>query len=368
MSDVPAAHRRPATPPRWMVGLAWGLALILAAGAALLWWNRRVGASPLASPTAAATATPLPTATPQPLNTRLSLPPLDSAVSWNGLHRRAMLHTIIPSRPRTEVIQYTVQPFDSVFGIAKKFGIKPETVLWANYEVLNDNPDLLKPGQTLNIPPVDGVYYKWQEGDTLESVAEKFDAKVEDIVNFLGNHLDLSNPQVEPGQYVMVPGGHREFRQWLVPTIPRGQSGVSLGYLGPGACPGGYSGAYGTGTFVWPATNHYLSGNDYWSGHLGIDIAAGMGMGIFAADSGVVVFAGWSNVGYGYMVMIDHGNGYQTLYAHLSQVNVVCGQSVFQGQLIGLAGSTGNSSGPHLHFEVRYNGGFINPWYVLPAP
>jgi len=66
--------------------------------------------------------------------------------------------------------------------------------------------------------------------------------------------------------------------------------------------------------------------------------------------------------------MIDHGNGYQTLYAHLSQVNVHCGQSVFQGQLIGLGGSTGHSTGPHLHFEVRYKGGFINPWTVLPAP
>ncbi len=370
MTEQEEQTRRSATPPRWLIGLAWGLALVLMGTASLLWWNQRAGAAspPTVETVATSTPAPTPTRASAPLDNSITVPSLDHTVSFSGLTRRASLHTIVPSRPRTEVIQYTVQRGDSVFSIANKFNIKPETVLWANYDVLNDNPDLLAPGQMLNIPPVDGVYYQWQEGDTLESVADQFDANVEDIVNFIGNHLDLANPQIEPGQYVMVPGGHREFRQWLVPTIPRGQSGVSLGYLGPGACPGGYSGAYGTGTFVWPANNHYLSGNDYWSGHLGLDIAAGQGMGIFAADSGVVVFAGWSNVGYGYMVMIDHGNGYQTLYAHMSQVNVVCGQSVFQGQLIGLSGSTGNSSGPHLHFEVRYQGGFINPWYVLPAP
>jgi murein DD-endopeptidase MepM/ murein hydrolase activator NlpD len=101
---------------------------------------------------------------------------------------------------------------------------------------------------------------------------------------------------------------------------------------------------------------------------LGIDIAAGDGAGVFAADSGVVVFSGWATGGYGNMVMIDHGNGYQTLYAHLYKVAVACGQSVSQGQTIGYAGSTGNSTGAHLHFEVRYQGGFISPWYVLPAP
>jgi len=103
-------------------------------------------------------------------------------------------------------------------------------------------------------------------------------------------------------------------------------------------------------------------------GHLGIDIAAGEGAGIYAADSGVVVFSGWANGGYGNMVMIDHGNGYQTVYAHLSSVSAGCGQSVSQGQTIAYSGSTGNSTGAHLHFEVRYLGGFVSPWYVLPAP
>ena len=145
----------------------------------------------------------------------------------------------------------------------------------------------------------------------------------------------------------------------------RPKSGTLKNILGPGGCDV-TGGAYGGGAFVWPAGNHYLSGNDFWSGHRGIDVAAGMGAGIYASDTGAVVYAGPIGGGYGNMVMIDHGNGYQTLYAHLSQVNVRCGVSVSGGQMIGLAGSTGNSTGPHLHFEVRYMGGFINPWQVLP--
>ncbi len=282
------------------------------------------------------------------------------------ISRRPALHTNIPNRPRQDVIPYRVQQGDSVFEIAARFSIRPETVLWANYDQLNDNPDLISIGMELNIPPVDGVLYEWQAGDTFEAVAGEFEASIEAILNWPGNQLDLSNPQVDEGVQVMVPGGQREFRQWLIPTIPRGSAGVSKSVYGAGACEGSYEGAYGTGTFIWPVSTHSLSGNDYWSGHLAIDIGAAEGAQVYAADSGVVVFAGWSNGGYGNTVMIDHGNGYQTLYGHLSKLAVSCGRSVSQGGVIGYAGSTGNSTGTHLHFEVRYLGGFISPWYVLP--
>jgi len=286
----------------------------------------------------------------------------------DGIIRRTALHTNIPTRPRTEVIEYSVTTGDSVFGIAQSFNLHPETILWANYDQLNDSPDMLNPGMMLNVPPVDGVYYQWQEGDTFESVAAKFIAKVEDILGWEGNNFDLTNPQVEPGAWIMVPNGHRKFRPWLVPTIARTNSGVSKSVLGPGACEGNYAGAYGSGAFAWPTASHTLSGNDYWSGHLGIDISGYSGDGVFASDAGVIVFAGWANGGYGNMVMVDHGNGYQTLYAHLSVVNASCGQSVYTGTYIGSVGSTGNSTGSHLHFEVRYMGDFISPWYVLPPP
>lgn len=345
----------------WLYWLSWLLALGLVGFAVYLGWRvRTVEAADPKNVEANTEAVPSDVA--------MNLPPYFEISQERAIPRYINLHTIIPTRPRKEAIDYTVVTGDSVFGIAQNFGLKPESILWANYDLLNDNPDQLSPGMVLKIPPVDGVLYEWQEGDTLEGVAERFEAKVDDILGWSGNAFDLTNPQIAPGAYVMVPGGRREFRQWIVPTIPRGAAGVSTGLYGAGTCPGGYEGAYGTGGFIWPADNHYLSGNDYWSGHLAIDIAAGYGAWVYAADSGVIVFAGPALGGYGNMIMIDHGNGYQTLYAHLSSLRVGCGQSVLQGQVIGSAGSTGRSTGPHLHFEVRYLGGFVNPWFVLPAP
>jgi murein DD-endopeptidase MepM/ murein hydrolase activator NlpD len=347
---------------------AWLIALSLVALAIYLGWQLRSAPASVSQPAMAAAAQS-PGGTSEPIeNTQVALPAFLQAEPVFFIARRSSLHTIIPNRPHGEVRDYTVSTGDSVFEIAQRFNIKPETLLWANYEQLNDNPDLLSLGMELKIPPVDGVFYEWQEGDTVESVAARFEATVEDILTWPENNLDLMNPTVDPGALVMVPGGHREFRQWIIPTIPRGRAGVSVALYGAGACEGAYDGAFGSGTFIWPAGNHSLSGNDYWSGHLGIDIAAGEGAPIYAADSGVVVFAGWANGGYGNMVMIDHGNGYQSLYGHMSSVSVGCGRSAGQGAIIGYSGSTGNSTGAHLHFEVRYQGGFVSPWFILPAP
>jgi murein DD-endopeptidase MepM/ murein hydrolase activator NlpD len=276
--------------------------------------------------------------------------------------RLVTLKTALDPNVSYKVITYTVKSGDSVFGIAKAHNIKPETLLWANYDTLQDSPDSIRTGQVLNIPPTDGVYYQWQEGDTLAAIAMKFEVSPDDILNWPGNNIDLANPQVTAGSSVMIPGGHREFVQWIIPTIARGASGTAN--VAAAACGGG---SYGSGGFVWPTANDYLSGNDFWSGHLGIDIAGGVGAPVWAADSGVVTMAadGW-NYGYGNVVMIDHGNGYVTLYGHLSQILVGPCQSVSAGQTIGLVGNTGNSFGAHLHFEVRLNGGFVNPWYVLP--
>lgn len=344
--------------------IAWLVALALVAVAGYLAWKVRQGPAVEVVQVAGAPALK-PTATADPA---VALPVFNTTRETVSVSRKTLLHTIIPNRPRLDIKTYEVTMGDSLFEIAGKFSVKPETVLWANYDLLTDNPDMISLGMELKIPPVDGVYYEWQEGDTVEGVAGQFDAKPEDILAWTPNEIDLTNPVLEPGSWVMVPGGHREFRQWVIPVIPRGRAGVSASVYGAGACEGGYDGAYGTGGFVWPAGNHYLSGNDYWSGHLGIDIAAGEGAPIYAADAGVVVFSGWATGGYGYMIMIDHGNGYQTLYAHLSNTAASCGRSVGQGGLIGYSGSTGNSTGAHLHFEVRYEGGFVSPWYVLPAP
>lgn len=280
------------------------------------------------------------------------------------LSRLADPHTLIPTRGRAEVISYTVQSGDTLFGIADRFGLKPETVLWGNYFTLKDDPHLLLPGQVLNILPVDGTYHYVSEGNTLEQVAAFYGVKPQDIVDWPSNNLDPNNPSLTPNTFLVVPGGHRELQSWVVPTIKRDERSTKANNFGQ--CAGGYSGAVGSGSFVWPADNHSLSGYDYTAIHHGLDIRAKLGVPIYAVDNGVIVYAGPNDYGYGNLVVIDHGNGWQSVYGHLSQWNVVCGQSVFQGNVIGLAGSTGRSSGPHLHFELRYNGSYVNPWTVLP--
>ncbi|NIV35196.1 MAG: peptidoglycan DD-metalloendopeptidase family protein, partial [Anaerolineae bacterium] len=112
-------------------------------------------------------------------------------------------------------------------------------------------------------------------------------------------------------------------------------------------------GAIGTSTFVWPAPSTSVSGFGYSSYHPAIDIGGAIGNAIYASDTGVVVYAGWNDYGYGNLIILDHGTGWQTLYAHLDTVKVGCGESVFQSSLIGTMGVTGNSSGPHLHFEMQ---------------
>jgi murein DD-endopeptidase MepM/ murein hydrolase activator NlpD len=358
-----AKSPKPETPAaadkrNWLGWLLWGLAALMAAVMVFLLVQRFTG------PVEAAYTDPDETI--EEALPNVEAPLFAPAPEMAGISRPVTPRTIISERGRESVVEYTVEAGDSIFGIAESFDIQPESLLWANAATLNDDPHMIEIGLTLKVPPTDGIVYEWKDGDTVENVAAKFYADPVEILAWPGNHLDMTNPVITPGTVVMVPGGEREFTKWVVPTVPTGAAGVSSTLLGAGGCEFSNYSAYGSGAFIWPTDNHFLSGNDYWSGHLAIDIATYTGDAVRAADSGMVVYAGWIGGGYGNMVMVDHGNGYQTLYAHLSYVNVGCGQPVYQGNLLGGAGSTGNSTGPHLHFEVRYMGGFINPWYVLP--
>lgn len=323
------------------------------------------------------TATPLPTHTPQ--RQRVWSPPVMpsfeevSSPARSGIQRRAVLDTHIPERSRVEVTTYEVKLGDNLFGIAEKFNLKPETILWGNYEVLNDNPQSIKVGQELNILPVNGVYYQWHEGDNLQKVADFFGVEANAILEYPGNDFDLyeidvQKPDIEPGKWLIIPGGKRALKDWGPPPITR-ENPASASYYGSGSCGSIYEGVIGTGAFVWPTVATSLSGYDYHPGlHPAIDIAGAVGNAVFAADSGVVVYAGWSDYGYGYLIVLDHGNGWQSAYAHLSAVGVTCGQNVAQGTRIGAVGNTGNSTGSHLHFELRHTSyGKVNPWnFVSP--
>lgn len=345
------------------------IALILIAAVVLrqLYGSAQIREPAPESALAAAPPTPTPT---QPLP---ELPPYEQIASNEAISRSIQWHTRQPARSREDVLVYVVEQGDTLFGIAEKFGLKPETILWGNQFVLGDNPHNLRPEQELNILPVDGTYYRWSAGDGLNGVADFFGVKPEDIVNYPGNHLDavqigdFASPNIEPGTWLIIPGGTREFVTWSAPAIPRDNPGVAK-VLGPGACGTIADGAVGAGLFIWPANSHFLSGFDYSpsTNHSGIDVDGETGDAVYAVDNGVVVYAGWNNWGYGNVVVINHGNGWQTLYAHLSGYNVGCGQSVFQGNVIGAIGNTGNSSGSHLHYEMMYNGTKVNPWDYLP--
>ncbi|MDP2778398.1 MAG: LysM peptidoglycan-binding domain-containing M23 family metallopeptidase [Anaerolineales bacterium] len=286
----------------------------------------------------------------------------------SSILRDLQLKTNIPERPRYQSILYRVSRGDAMLKIAGEFKIKYESILYVNKQ-MDDNPHSLKPGMELIIPPVDGLYYEWKDGDTFETVAEKFSyvsqANAEDIITFPGNKVDLTDPKIEPGTLVMIPGGSRELRNWAadLQTVGRNPAGgTGTSEIGGNACGGGPVAA----GFGWPADAYSLSGNGYGPGHLGIDITAPEGSNVYAAGSGIVTQAqvGY-NYGYGNVVQIDHGSGYVTVYAHLSQINVGVCQPVGQGTVIGYSGNTGNSFGAHLHFEIRIGGTNINPYDIV---
>jgi LysM repeat protein len=131
--------------------------------------------------------------------------PQQAEMAFGGIPRLADVHTTIPSRPRQDVIKYTVMEGDTVFGIAEKFGLKPETILWGNYYILLDDPHALQPDQELNILPVDGTYHEWQVGEGLNGISQYYGVTPEEIINYPANNLDpasigdFTSPNIQPG-------------------------------------------------------------------------------------------------------------------------------------------------------------------------
>jgi murein DD-endopeptidase MepM/ murein hydrolase activator NlpD len=275
--------------------------------------------------------------------------------------------TEIVVEERTDFEFYTVVEGDTIFDIAERFGLMAETILWTNWYTLGEMPDAIYPGNIVTIPPDDGAMYMWYEGDGLNGVSSYFNVSPEAIVNYPLNNLDpdtlgdWSLPNITPGTMLFVPGGTRPNTSWIP---ARGEEISGNSYLGPGACSGILYGYSGTGTFTWPTTATWLSGYDYTPPvHNGLDFDGDFGSPIYAADSGVIIYSGWSDRGYGNLIVIDHDGGWQTYYGHLLDNTLLpCGSNVLKGELIASMGSTGNSTGPHLHFELRLSGQPVNPW------
>ncbi|MFO7742739.1 MAG: M23 family metallopeptidase [Anaerolineae bacterium] len=270
-----------------------------------------------------------------------------SGSTTDVVFRQAQPQTTIPKRPRLRVVTYTVQVGDTIQSIATQFGLDPTTIMWAN-PAIEDAPDLLQIGQQVVILPIDGVYHRVAEDDTLGSIAKMYEVEPEAITSCEYNDLGDPGRPIEQGEHLIIPGGEKPYEPKVVTAYT-------------GSVP---EGARGTGRFQWPVLGRITQ--DYWYGHRAIDIGAPTGSAVLATDGGFISFVGWTDVGYGYLIVVDHGNGFATYYAHLSNIYVVEGQAVERGKVIGAVGNTGNSTGPHLHFEVRRHGSQQNPRAYLP--
>lgn len=256
--------------------------------------------------------------------------------------------TNISDKPRSEVLMYRVEKGDTVSSIAQKFRISADTIKWAN----DMTTDSITVGDELKIPPVTGIVHKVAKGDTVYTIAKKYDTNAQQIVDFPFN--DFANPEtfsLVEGQLLVVPDGVKPQEK---PTIRR-QTYIVQGPVG----------VSDTG-FSWPVRGEVSQFASWY--HMALDITADVGTPVIAGETGKVSLAtsgGW-NGGYGTHIIVDNGTGFETLYAHMSGLNVSAGDTVVAGKtIVGWVGLTGRTTGPHLHFEIRKGGALVNPLSYL---
>jgi hypothetical protein len=239
---------------------------------------------------------------------------------------------------RTRVLNYTVQEGETLWSIAYQFELDLDTLRWSN-PALERNPDLLPVGTELIILPVPGVYHIVTAEDTLESIAARYGVAETDIGSYTPNGL-YPPYKLKVGRGLIVPFGRKGG------NLPQPEVAV--------ASP-----------LAWPVAGTVTG--SFEPDHLALDIGAPYGSTVYAAAAGTVRYAGWGEAGLGYTIVIDHGEGLESLYLHLKGVLVEAGADVVRGDAVGEVGSTGHSSGPHLHFEVRRYGRLVNPQEYLPS-
>jgi len=264
---------------------------------------------------------------------------------------RGGAETMISDLQKGEVTEYRVVEGDTVSGIAQKFGVTVDTIIWENNL---KSVDAIKPRQILRILPITGVRHRVKRGESIYSIAKYYSVDAQNMVDYPFN--SFSNDEtfaINAGQELMVPDAIKP-KEIIIDT---GR------YIVRSVAP--IPGVVGEGNFMWPTSGRITQRFSWY--HQAVDIASKDGPNILAAQGGSVVTAGWGGGGYGNFVVIDHGNGYQTLYSHMLNNSIVVtpGQRVSQGQKIGVMGSTGRSTGPHLHFEIRTAKGKLDPLSVL---
>ncbi|MFA5026081.1 MAG: M23 family metallopeptidase [Candidatus Shapirobacteria bacterium] len=258
--------------------------------------------------------------------------------------------TLISDLPKGEITEYRVVTGDTVSSIAQKFGVSIDTVLWENNL---KSVEAIKPNQILKVLPVTGVRHQVKRGETIYSIAKYYSVDAQNIIDYPFN--TFSNDEIfalTAGQELIVPEGV-EPKQTFTGTRNIARTVAPI------------PGVVGEGNFMWP-TSGMITQRYSWY-HPAVDIANRSNPAIVAAATGTVVTAGWNGGGYGNYVIIDHGNGYSTLYAHMLNNSMVvkAGDRVTQGQKLGNMGSTGRSTGTHLHFEIKTAGGKLDPLKIL---
>ena len=255
------------------------------------------------------------------------------------------LTTIPEDRRRSEAIKYVIEPGDTLSGVGQKFKISVDALEYVNG--LTDS-SVLQVGDVLTIPPASGLIHKIEDGDTLASIAKKYEVAQQAIADF--NYI-LDTSKLAIGTELVIPGAKVPQPVYIAPAPS---------YIIPSTIQDIPNLADG---FIWPTTTRIITQYFSWY-HNGIDIAVPWGWGmpaLFASSSGTVTRAGWDPWGLGLHVVIDHGGGLQTTYGHMSRIDVKYGQRVSKGQVIGLMGNTGRSTGPHVHFIIKYGGVATDP-------
>jgi len=240
---------------------------------------------------------------------------------------------------RSGIIEYVVQEGDNVESIAEKYGLQAQTVIQANGL---GSRGLIRIGQTLRLLPIDGIVYKTKKGDNLSKIATTYRSDTEKIAEM--NSL-AADAVLDAGVELVLPGG----RLPAPPSAPRPSSYASNfrdTYVPPTAFDG-----LSAGALLWPCASRRIT-QYFTRRHFGLDVGAAKGTPIYAADDGTVIYSGWNSGGYGNMTILDHGGGLYTRYGHATKLLTRVGDVVKKGDTIALVGSTGRSTGPHLHFEV----------------
>lgn len=276
-----------------------------------------------------------------------SMPPPSSLVNAVRVQTEIAASSEPAVKTRSGVTEHVVESGENIGSIARLYGLQTTTLLQANN--LNAR-SLIRPGQKLSIPPIDGLIYTVKKGDTLAKISSTYKSDMDKILEFNGL---ASAGSLSIGQKLVLPDGK------LPPPPPQARRVITTKVFSTPS-----PAAANTSTrLLWPTSARRIT-QYYNYSHKGVDLAGPVGTPIYAADDGTVVTSSWNSGGYGYMILIDHGNGLYTRYGHSSKLLVQKGDTVSRGDVISLMGSTGRSTGPHLHFEVLSGGIYnrVNPF------